>query len=255
MLRPLALLLVLANLLMWAYTQGHLAGLGWAPEVVREPHRLAQQVAPEQLQLLNPAPAATAESAPTPAATQPAESPPPAPEAASPAATPVVAAPVLEPPTPAAPPEPTRCWQLAGINASQTILINAALQKLPALNKRWTLTESVTPGRWIVYLGKFPNAEALQRSRDALKQLGIDHRDVNSPTLSPGLALGTFSTDAGAQQALQQVTKDGVRGARVVQVRPDTRSLTLTLAAITDAERQQVQQLPPLADKPLQRCP
>lgn len=230
MLRRAALLLLLLNLLVWGYTQGHWERLGLKPDRQREPDRLAQQLHPQALRLLPPRPAT-----PTPEPSQAAETP-----------TPVTAP---------APTAATACWQAAGYSPSQTILLNAALQKLPGLDKRWTLTETTTPGRWIVYLGKFPHAEALQRSREALRQLGIEHRDVNSPTLAPGLALGTFSTEAGAQQALQQVTKEGVRGARVVQVRPDGRSVTLTLPAITEAERAQIQQLSMLVDKPLQRCP
>lgn len=240
MLRLTVLLLLLANLLVWGYTQGHLALVGLAPEQQREPERLSQQLRPEKLQLLPPMPD-------------------PAPAQATPIEPPAEPAPVAAPENPApqasaTASRKTACWQATGYNASQTILLNAALQKLPGLDKRWTLTEAVSPGRWIVYLGKFPTAEALQRSRDSLKQLGVEYRDVNSPSLSPGLALGTFSTEVGAQQALQNVSKEGVRGARVVQVRPDARSITLNLPAITDAERDQIQQLPVLADKQLQRC-
>lgn len=242
MLRLTVLLLLLANLLVWSYTQGHLALVGLAPEQQREPERLSQQLHPEKLQLLptTPDPAPPPTEQPPEAATEP----------------PAAPAPENPPPQAAAPASrQTACWQATGYNASQTILLNATLQKQPGLDKRWTLTEVVTPGRWIVYLGKFPNSEALQRSRDSLKQLGVEYRDVNSPSLSPGLALGTFSTEAGAQQALQNVIKEGVRGARVVLVRPDARSITLTLPAITNAERDQIQQLPVLADKQLQRCP
>jgi SPOR domain len=234
MLRLAALLLLLANVLTWSYTQGHWASLGLQPEQQREPERLGQQVNPDKLQLKSTA---------IEPATPPQAEPPPAPE--PPAA-------VATDPTP---PAPTACWQASGYNASQTILLNAALQKLPGMDKRWTLAESVVPGRWIVYLGKFPNADALQRSRDTLRQAGIEHRDVNSPTLSPGLALGTFSTEEAAQKALQSVAKDGVRGAKVVQVRPEVRSVTLRLPAINESEREQIARLPVLADKTLQPCP
>ena len=61
------LILLLANLAFWGYTQGHLAGLGLAPHDPREPQRLAQQVAPEALVVLN---AAGGETASSPTATQ-----------------------------------------------------------------------------------------------------------------------------------------------------------------------------------------
>lgn len=244
-------LLLLANLGLWAYTQGHLAWLGLAPHSPSEPERLAQQRAPEKLTVLNtpkaPAPA-------TPAA--PADAPPPGP-------TPVAAAPA-EPAAPAeasSPPRPppkapTACWQAGGLPPSQTLLVRATLQNLSGLSPQdWTLTEAVLPARWIVYLGKFPNAEALQRRRAELRQAQIDHREVTTPTLQPGLALGTYSTEEAARRALADAVLRGADGARVVQERQETRSHTLRLPAITDAQRRQIAQTDVLAGKPLQRCP
>jgi hypothetical protein len=43
------IVLVLANLALWAWTQGHLRVLGLGPAPVEEPHRLQQQVNPEAL--------------------------------------------------------------------------------------------------------------------------------------------------------------------------------------------------------------
>jgi len=45
-------LLVLANALFWAWSQGHLQAFGWAPERLREPERLEQQVNPEALRVV-----------------------------------------------------------------------------------------------------------------------------------------------------------------------------------------------------------
>ena len=67
MLRTWVLLLLLLNVGFWAYTQGHLAPLGWAPENPREPQRLAQQVAPEKLRVVNAPAAGTAQTGTQPA--------------------------------------------------------------------------------------------------------------------------------------------------------------------------------------------
>jgi len=51
-----ALLLVLANLLFWAWSSGGLKIIGWAPNDPREPQRVEEQLRPEviQLQSVNP---------------------------------------------------------------------------------------------------------------------------------------------------------------------------------------------------------
>ena len=55
-LTALALLLVLANLLFWAWSSGSLKIFGWAPTDPREPQRVEEQLRPEviQLQSVNP---------------------------------------------------------------------------------------------------------------------------------------------------------------------------------------------------------
>jgi hypothetical protein len=49
--RNLVLALVVINLLLWAWTQGHLRAVGLGPKVVNEPERLQEQVVPEALQI------------------------------------------------------------------------------------------------------------------------------------------------------------------------------------------------------------
>lgn len=52
----LALLLVLANLLFWAWSSGSLSIFGWAPIDPREPQRVEEQLRPEviEVQSVNP---------------------------------------------------------------------------------------------------------------------------------------------------------------------------------------------------------
>lgn len=243
MLRLLVLVLLLANLLTGAYALGWLQGLGLSVPNQHEPERLTQQLTPERLRLLNGpvVPAAPA------AAAAPAAEPT---EASPEAVPPVLAAAPPEPPKPL----PTACWQVSGYNPAQAIVLNAALQDMAALSKRWTLSDNVVPARWIVYLGKFPGADVVQKRKVELREAKIDYRDVKTAALAPGLALGTYSTEDAAQTALRDVKRAGVRDARVVQERPESRTVTLRLPAITEPEREQVQALPALASKDLQPC-
>ena len=113
MLRWAVILLVLANAGYFAWTQGYLDGLGMAPVNQREPQRLAQQVKPETLRLLN-GPKGLPADEPAPEAV-PATPPAPAPEAPpAPPAPPIAAVPQSE--------GPRACWQAAGFSEPQTEL-------------------------------------------------------------------------------------------------------------------------------------
>lgn len=235
MLRALVALLLLANLAYFAWTQGHLGRLGLAPSQTAEAHRLAQQIKPESIRLLNG----------------------PKPETAAPAQAPEVAAgtPMPSPaPTPVS--ASTACYEATGFTPAQAELLRAELRLLNWGAEAWQLNEQRSAGRWIVYMGRYESTEQATRKKAELRALGVEYRDVNTPGLTPGLALGTYSSEEAARTALRQVEGAGVRTARVVQERPETVSHQLRLPAITDAQRDQLNGLrEAMAGKALQRCP
>ena len=53
--RNLAVLLALANLLFWSWSQGYLREVGMGPKAVQEPQRLKDQVEPQALTIQGPA--------------------------------------------------------------------------------------------------------------------------------------------------------------------------------------------------------
>ncbi len=262
MLRWVIALLLLANAGYFLWTQGHLAPLGLAPAEEREPERLQGQIRPEVQRLLNaprdtvpPAPAVAPAAPVLPAPETPAleaPTPAPAPESAS-------ADPASEPPpTPAAPQvadAARACWQAGAFTEAQAERLRAALPELGLPASGWQLVESRSSGRWIVYMGRYDNAEQLERKRAELRELKVEFRTVSSPGLAPGLALGTFSSEASAQQALQKLVRDGVRTARVAQERAESLNFTLRLPAATPAQSDAVANLgAPMAGKTLQAC-
>lgn len=235
MLRIALMILLLANAGYFAWSQGALASLGWAPQQHTEPERLQQQLRPETLQLQAPAPAETA----TATATAQGGTAPPQPAPAS-----VEAA--------AAPAGPAQCLQ-AGIyddNASDT-LRRALVLQFP--EGSWSLTELTQPGRWMVYMGKFADNQALEKKRAELVARKLDH-DRAGGTLEPGLSLGRFSSEEAATRELTQLVRQGVRSARVVQERPDKHGFILRLPAATPALRAQLEALPAFGDKALRAC-
>jgi hypothetical protein len=265
MLRWALILLVLANVGYFAWSHGHLDGLGLAPVEQREPQRLKAQVAPEVLRLLNGprgipeldnAPPAPAAPTPPAAATTSASVPSPAPLAANGSATGAPVAPPAVAPAPmVAGNEPRACWLAAGFTEAQTELLRAELALLGLPASQWQLTETRSGGRWIVYMGRYDNTEQVERKKAELRGLGVTFREITATGLAPGLALGTYSTEAAARQALQKTEQDGVRTAKVAQERAESVSFTLRLPAVTAAQRVAVDGLrDAMAGKALKRC-
>lgn len=244
MLRWVITLLVLANAGFYAWTHGHLAPLGFAPTDQREPERLQAQIQPEAMRLLN---------APEP--------PKPAPRAEAPLETPVESAAVESTaphaPAPASEPQlpPTSCWFANGFTSAQIESLKKQVLDLALPKGSWRVQETRSGGRWVVYMGRY-NDELMGKKKEELRELKVEFRTLSEPPLGPGLALGTFSTEAAAEQGLENVARKGVRSARVAKDREESVSYTLRLSEVTAEEREAVLGLGPeiLAGKSLQPC-
>jgi hypothetical protein len=229
MLRLLVLLLALANVAYFAWTRGALAPLGMAPSVQTEPQRLATQIRPEAIGLLTADEARQIENSGRAAR--------PAPGAGAAAEAPAA-----------------ECLQAGLFNEQQTAALRASLEKtLPAGS--WQFESSAEPARWIVYMGKYANEEALAKKRSELRQLGVAFRAVSSEALAPGLALASFALQADAEKELARIATRGVRTARVAQERAEARGQILKFAAVDAPLRTQLDALKPqLEGKPLRPC-
>ena len=223
MLRTLVLLLLLANGGYYAWSQGLLQAWGFAPHQQAEPQRLQQQIHPELLRVLQE------DAAAAPAAADP--------DAADPDA---ATAPQGE------------CLQAGLFDAAQADALRRAAAALPAGS--WRLENATLPGRWMVYMGRFADADQLAKKRSELRELGVSFDRPNA-ALEPGLSLGRFSTEEAAQRGLTQLSTKGVRSARVVQERLDTPGFVLRLPQADAALRAQVMALRgALAGKDLRPC-
>ncbi|CAB5723021.1 Uncharacterised protein [Delftia tsuruhatensis] len=235
MLRIAFLLLVLANAGYYLWGHGHLEALGLAPARQSEPERLNQQVRPEALGLLS--------VDNTPAASPGGEAPSTAPPAPTPASAPAQAG-----------GQPTICLVATGIEDRHAEALRRGLVAQVA-SDQWDLSSTHQPGRWMVYMGKFPDAEFLERKRAELRARKIDF-DRAGGALEPGLSLGRFSTEEAATRELTNFARQGVRTARVVQERPDVTLYTLRLPQATPALRSQVEAMGGKAfeGKPFKPC-
>ena len=227
MLRGIVLFLLLANGVYFAWSQGLLAAYGLAPAPVSEPQRLAQQIHPELVVLVPPY---SAEAAPSAATAAPAQT---------------VAS------TPA---EPTECLTAGLFDVARgTVLAKALADALPAGS--WSLEPGVEPGRWMVYMGRYASTELLERKKTELRGMRIKF-EAAPANLEPGLSLGRFDSEAGANKLLGEVTQHGVRTAHVVAERLETHGMRLKLPAVDAALKTRLEALKPeLGGKALKTCP
>lgn len=193
--RLLVFLLVLANILFYAFSEGYF-GRSESPDA----HRLAQQVTPERIKIV-----ARGE--------QPALPPPPIP---------APVAPVHEPEPPAKPepvPAPvvnacSRWDQLPPADADR--LVALAAQKFPTFK----VTRRIEPGEgngWWVYIPPLADKAAADKKAGELRAFGIsDYFIVQEAGASRyAISLGVFSSEKGGQDRLAEVKGLGVRSAKL----------------------------------------
>lgn len=217
--RLLLLILVLANALYFSWSQGLLGAYGWAPQSDAEPQRLARQIRPEAVRVL---PASAAES-PAPAAS--------------------------------GLPRPVQCLQAGIFDEAQAERLRSVLRTDWAA-ERWSLDPAVQTARWIIYLGPYATAAALNKKRAELAARKVEPLELDDPSLEPGLSLGNFESEEAARAQLEEFARRGVRTARLLQTRPQLKGLQLRLlVGLTAPEQARLVPLQvELAGKPLTPC-
>jgi hypothetical protein len=217
MLRLIVLLLLLANALFYAWTQGYLLAWGTGPTQQSEPQRLAQQVRPQAVQVLPAEALRTLESELAQA------------------------------------PRPPECLASPMLAEAEVATLRTVLDSFPP--GTWSLEQAVEPARWLVYMGPYPGVEQVARKRAELRQLGVSFEALPNPKLEPGLSLGSHASEAAANQQLAALAARGVRTARVALERPEQRGQRLLLPAVDDTLRPRLEELRGVLNtKPLRPC-
>ncbi len=214
MLRALVLLFLLAN-----------AGLYWwlndnpqALQSDREPQRLNHQVSPDAVQVLPDLPAASGAqragaSAPVSAASAPAGG---ADIAGASAGTVGAAASAALAMLHKAGDTELACTETPPLNDAEFATLKTALTKAGLAEDAIGERRQTKGGAWIVYLGRYADANAWQDKATELRKLDVKFDRVNAPVaLAPGLSLGQFNSQAEAAARLAEVARQGVKGARV----------------------------------------
>jgi hypothetical protein len=218
MLRSFVLLLLLANGVFFAWSQGYLAAYGYAPAAPNEPQRLAQQIKPENIQLLQ-----AGDLQPLDAQAQTEQA-------------------------------PKVCLQAGPFDETQTEALRKLLEAdLPS--GAWQLDAVKQSAQWVIYMGKYASADLQAKKRAELVTLGLQAEPVSNPALAPGLSLGTFATQAAANVGLERLKPKGLRTAKVVQAREEGVQTWLKLPSVSEVLQSKLDGLKPaLADRPLKNC-
>jgi hypothetical protein len=236
-----------ANGLFYAWSQGHLSAWGLAKPTQSEPHRVTEQIEPERIVIRPTHITATAPAltlTPTPAAPTVAAA--------------LLASPSPSPTTPTPTPAPTSCLMAGVFDDQQSTALKQALDaKLPDLH--WRFDTISLPARWIVYMGKYANSDQRDLKKKQLDQINVHFEVLTEANLEPGLSLGSHTSQAAANQALQTLIKQGVRTARVLQETPEQKGQSLIVPAINDLNRAKLNTVyaaltTQLANKPLSAC-
>ena len=205
MLRTAVLALVLLNGLYWAWSQGLLRDVGMAPAEQVESQRMARQIDPQAVRLLSPEQFKHIEE-----------------QARADAG-------------------PKQCLHAGPLDSAQSAAVRKVLEtSWPAGS--WELQTLNLPQRWIIYMGRYESNDLLLKKRSEIAAMNLRMEPLNKPALEPGLSLGGFPTQAQAEEGLAQLSKRGIRTARVVQELEGGVAFELRLPAVGDALR------PKLAD-------
>lgn len=243
--RVVVLLLLLANLGFFAWSQGWLAGAGLGPDTQREPQRLAAQVRPAQLRVV-PLPAA---SAPPSGASATASAPAPAASpahAASAASTPASAPAHPAAPASAASKAPSTataksaavCREIGPFGAMETAALAQAQTSIAAAGLHAVAIKTPVPPQWMVWLGPLSGPGAVQKrlAQIAQSKVKVYAAVTDRPRYEPGISLGVFGSADLANQQLQIVEKQGVTGATVVPRNAGLERTLLRLPGLTPAQ-------------------
>lgn len=216
MLRLFAFFLLLANGLYYIWSNGYISQWGFASSSKSESFRINEQIEPERITVRKETTAAV-------------------PTASGAALT--ANAPVMQPtPNPPTVATTTVCLNAGVFDEQQSAVLQHALSSnLPDVS--WRFDTAIVPARWIVYMGKYANNAARDLKKSQLDKIKVRYQVLTEGSLEPGLSLGSHATQAAADQSLQQLLKQGVRTARVLQESPEQKGQNLVVPAVDEINR------------------
>jgi hypothetical protein len=237
MLRALVVILMLANLAFYGWTQGWLTEvLGLSPDGDREPQRLGTQIDPTALRVMPPSAAGRPVAAPSAPAAQI-----PAPEASEPPAS-TTAQPV--------------CLEAGPFTQAEWRTVENALRNTLGEGP-WQLTTREKPGSWMVYVGPYKSRAVMDNRADQLRKMEIafeEARDLPEEYL-PGFVFGRHGAEADARALQARLMGQKVKYVRVVPlVKPTALHSVRIQKADADIQERVAALKPRLSGHPFETC-
>lgn len=214
--KALIFLLVLANVLFFAYTEGYFGHPDNADAA-----RVEQQISPERIKII--ARGEPPGDKPAAAAPRPEPVPPPAEEpkpavaeeakkmSAAPEAAPAPAKPEPEPAPPA-----NACLAWNNLSAAEADRLSALLaEKFDHFRQSRRLV-AAEGSSWWVYIPPLPTKADAEKKAGELKNLGVSEYFIiqDAGPNRYALSLGVFSVEAGARDRLAELKAKGVKSAK-----------------------------------------
>lgn len=139
---------------------------------------------------------------------------------------------------------PTRCLitPVFALPAAKNLAAQAQ-ELLPAGS--WTMQDINTPGQWMIYMGRYPDTEAVERKKIELRRLRISSDLPVPASYQPGISLGAFNNYEQAEEAHKQVLAKGARSARIVTEVEPVLGQQLRIEQADNAIEEQLQKLRP----------
>ncbi len=205
MLRTLVILLLLANVVYFAWSQSLLQGLGLGPLRQGEPQRIAGQISALSVRVL---PAQEVKQLEATLAAQAARK---------------------------------ECLAAGPFNVAEAEQLEQRLRNLLPPSA-YAMPEVTEPAQWMVYMGPYANAEAAARKQAELRALGVKSEPARSAAWQPGLSLGSAASESEAQAKLKALAPLGVRTARLVLEKPPSAVRHLKVSAADITQRRHVEE-------------
>ena len=228
MLRLVVLLLILANGLYFAWSHRIFSELGWGKAPQNEPHRLQQQINPERIRVLDINDARVQN--------QPAQT--------SETLTATTASTNMN----------IQCLHTGTYSDKQIEPLRNKLSALMPANS-WRIEEIPSQQKWLIYMGKYANSSMFELKKAELKKMQLAFIPVNEGPMALGITLGQFPSQAEANQSLNDLSKRGIRTAKVVQEIVNEKNYLLVFPAIDTDLIPKINALTATASgKPLKSC-
>ena len=150
---------------------------------------------------------------------------------------------------------PKECLLAEPFDDAQAATLRQALETTLSPGS-WQINTVAVSARWIVYMGKFANADALTKKRGELTAMNLAPQTLNNPDLEPGLSLGGFVRQAADTAELSRLANQrGIRTAKVVLERQGGQQSQLKLPALSAEQKGRLNDVrPALGGRSLHAC-